>query len=346
MQNHELIANSIPQLKVVYLENASGRESELAIFLQEWYSDSPSIKVRTSGSTGQPKEIQVEKKFLIASAKMTIKYFDLKENHTALLCLNTSSIAGKMMIIRAIVANMTLFVAPVSSNPLELLNVNIDFAAMVPLQAQQILLDTPQKIDLIKILLIGGAAINSSLWEQLSEIPSKSYQSFGMTETYSHIALRIITKNEAPFEVLEGITIKADPTLEISAPELGVQRLKTNDIIELTDPQHFYWKGRADFVINSGGVKLHPEQIEHKLGTLISQPFFSTGLDDPKWGQKHILCVEGAISINRFELENTLDPYEIPKEIYFFKNFHYTHSGKIDRNRTLLKLTDARRQVL
>jgi len=346
MQNSDFTTNSIPKFKVSYLENARDRIDEITLFLDDWHSEAPTLRIQTSGSTGVPKDFLVEKRFLRASAEMTISYFNLKRGNTALLCLNTSSIAGKMMIIRAILADMELIVAPVSSHPLQFLQKRVDFAAMVPLQVQQILKDEPEQLKMITHLLVGGAAINEALWNQLASIGTSCYQSFGMTETYSHIALRGITTPVLPFEVLNGVTIKANPTLNISAPKLGIEHLITNDVVDLVDSNHFYWLGRVDFVINSGGIKLHPEQIEQQLDSLIDLPFFVTGVEDERLGQKLVLCVEGDIYIDRDSFSGVENPYEIPKEIYFFQKFHYTHSGKIDRNRTLLKLKDARRQVL
>ena len=82
------------------IENESVRE-----FLIEWFSDSPTVNLHTSGSTGVPKLIVAEKSRMVASAKMTLDYLNLKPGDTALLCLSVNYIAGKMMIVRTIVAD-------------------------------------------------------------------------------------------------------------------------------------------------------------------------------------------------------------------------------------------------
>ena len=96
------------------IENESVRD-----FLIEWFSDSPTVNLHTSGSTGKPKLIVAEKSRMIASARMTLDYLKLKNGDTALLCLSVNYIAGKMMIVRAIVGGLNLLIGDVSSNPLQ-----------------------------------------------------------------------------------------------------------------------------------------------------------------------------------------------------------------------------------
>lgn len=338
--------NSIPEFNVKFISCSDERMREVKSFVEEWYDESDSIALQTSGSTGKPKTILAKKAFLRASAKMTINFFDLKKGDRALLCLNTSSIAGKMMIIRAILSEMELLVTSVNSNPLTELTDTVDFAAMVPLQVQETLHVNPDKLKLIRKLIVGGAPIHPTLWSEIVRSNVNAYQTFGMTETFSHIALRLIDLPEKPFTLLSEIRINAEPILTIFAPTLGVDELKTNDIIKLVDERNFYWIGRKDFVINSGGIKIHPEQIEQKLGSFIQSPFFSCGLPDEELGEKHILCVEGDLSIKKEDLIALLNKYEVPKEIYFFRSLHYTHTNKIDRNATLHNLIHARREVL
>ena len=81
---------------------------EVGLFLLEWLSDSPDIKLQTSGSTGNPTEIIAQKSMLTASAMTTINTLGLLPTQKALLCLPVRYIAAKMMLIRALLAGLWL----------------------------------------------------------------------------------------------------------------------------------------------------------------------------------------------------------------------------------------------
>lgn len=277
---------------------------------------------------------------------MTNSFFKLNASTTTFLCLNTSTIAGKMMLIRSLLADAHLIVGPVSSSPLGECTEAIDFTAMVPMQVEESIKTTPEKFGLLKNLIIGGAPIHKSLWNEIALLSTSCYQTFGMTETYSHIALRQITLEKLPYTLLSGVKIQKSDRLIITAPHLGISDLQTNDCIEYIDSQHFQWIGRADFIINSGGIKLHPELLEQKMSQLIPLPYFSIGMEDDKLGEKHVLMIEGKLELKKTDFQKILWAAEIPKEIYFFEKFHYTSSNKIDRLNTKSAVHHAIRQVL
>jgi O-succinylbenzoic acid--CoA ligase len=124
--------------------------------------------------------------------------------------------------------------------------------------------------------------------------------------------------------------------LVIHAPKISDEVIITNDIVELVNENQFIFLGRIDNVINSGGIKLIPEQIENKLMSKIQQRFFISSKSDDELGEKLILVVEG----DKVEFEHTiyedLDKYEKPKEILFIPKFKETATGKIMRKETLV----------
>jgi len=117
--------------------------------------------------------------------------------------------------------------------------------------------------------------------------------------------------------------------LVIDTPYDGLQ-VVTNDIVEIIDSRKFNWIGRADNVINSGGIKLFPEQIENKLKPFIHSDFYITSKADELLGQKLILVVEGEERSLDFS-STDLTKYQVPKEIVFIPKFPRTESGKIKR---------------
>lgn len=313
--------------------------NEIEQFCMEWKSGQEQFIVQTSGSTGIPKQITLQREHMKASALATNLFFNNGKGNTALLCLSPTTIGGKMMIVRALEAEMNLIVVEPSSNPLERINRPIDFAAMVPMQVQNILVNAPEKMKLIRTTIIGGATISKELREELSNSNRSFFQTFGMTETISHFALRQISPlNESFYSCLPGVTISENQgSLVVHYPALGIYALETNDLVELIDSKTFTWLGRKDFTINSGGVKIHPEQIEEQLSSIIDVPFFSIGIDDKLLGERHILCVESTseLVISKEVLAESLSKYEIPKEIWHYSAFCLTSSGKINRFETI-----------
>lgn len=170
-----------------------------------------------------------------------------------------------------------------------------------------------------------------------------------MTETISHIAMRQLNHPcHENFDCLPNVTINdQDGSLCITAPDIGVFELKTNDVVEVLSNRSFKWLGRTDFVINSGGVKLHPEVIEQSLAQFIQVPFFVYGEADDLLGERLILALESPanMGITKKDFHELLSKHEVPKEIRYIQQFEYTLSGKINRLASK-KLSNVAREVL
>lgn len=309
-------------------------EVECALFLLDWLNDSETIQVKTSGTTGTSKIIGIKKTAMVNSAIATSDFFNLKEGTSALCCLPIKYIAGKMMLVRAMVLGWNLDIVEPSSNPLANCVKNYDFVAMVPLQVENSLDD----LQSVKTILIGGAKVTNDLAVKLMSIKCNAYESYSMTETVTHIALKKI--GESNFRVLPDVSIAIDDRncLIIKAPKLNPEIIVTNDIVELMSAQEFIWKGRIDNVINSGGIKLFPEQIEEKLLNKIPSRFFIGGVPDEKLGEKVVLFIEGLAYQLDSAVFDELDKYEKPKEIFFFRSFLETETGKIKRKEIIQNL--------
>lgn len=323
-------------------------EEKVISFLKEWQSDSTKVPVQTSGSTGIPKVFEIEKSKMLNSARMTCNFLNLKEGDAALLCLPVEYISGKMMVVRALERKLKLSVATPSAKPVQNLDVTIDFCAMSPLQVENSL----HKIHFIKNLIIGGAQVSQSLKNKISQsLKDKNtettvYETYGMSETLSHIALKqIYPVSEEYFSVFKGIEIALDERrcLKISAPALHPEILQTNDLVELKDDRHFKFLGRIDNVINSGGLKIHPEELESLLHRYIPREAAFLGVNDEKLGQKLVLVIEGdqtkdltsQLDEALKETEKTFSKNHLPKTIHFIPVFPRIPNGKLNRKELL-----------
>lgn len=317
-------------------------------FCKSWLVGEKTFTQSTSGSTGTPKEITISRDQMIASAQGTGSFFNTDQNSKLLCCLNPAYIAGKMMLVRAMVWHCEIHLVEPSSNPLSKVKGDFDFVAMVPLQVQASIEDeqSNQKLKSIQHLIIGGAPISANLKANLVEFGIKAWQTFGMTETVSHIALAEIGKNELLYHILPEVEIGQDSrgALWIKSQMSGSDPIQTNDLIELRSETSFLWLGRADFVVNSGGIKLFPEVIEQKAEGVMEEIFqgvsyFFFGQKDEILGEKLVLILETKESSSRVKilkerLSDVLGKYELPKKIYFSPKFDRTESGKINRIKT------------
>jgi len=333
------------------LNQTSSNEFETKVlgFIKEWFSDSKTVKIQSSGSTGIPKLFEIEKAKMLNSAQMTCDFLELKEENTALICLPIEYISGKMMVVRSILRNLKLKIVEPSTNPLQNINEKIDFCAMTPLQVE----NSSDKLHLIKNLIIGGAAISEALKNKISQTlklsnsRTKIFETYGMSETLSHIALKQIFPNQEDwFTVFEGVEISLDERdcLKIFAPKLNSEVLQTNDLVEIKDNNQFRFLGRIDNVINSGGAKIFPEELEKLIKQNIPNEVIFLGMEDEKLGQKLILVIEGQVSdtINfQLSIINYKKSFYKPKEIIFVEKIPRTENGKVNRLE-LRKLIEAK----
>jgi len=274
------------------------------------------------------------------SAERTIEYFGLQKGNRLLLSLPCRYIAGKMMVVRAIVGQMNLITVDPSSEFEFLADESFDFGALVPNQVFKLLEQTSgkERLQNIRNLLIGGSAISLELEAQISRLSSRVVSTYGMTETASHIAIRELSgeRRSDYYHCLNGISISLNEEgcLQIHLPEFNLH-LQTNDLAELQSPTSFRMLGRADSVIISGGIKYSPELIEKKIASLIRQPYVISAVPDEKLGEKLVLVIQGEpfdAQLLEQNLCTLLSPFELPKMIVFRSKLEVTTSGKWRRD--------------
>ena len=314
-------------------------EKEIYRFMITWLSDSDYIVQFSSGTTGKSKEIRLPKQSMMISARNTCRYFSLHKDNTALLCMPVDYIAGRMMIVRSLVGELNLYLTEPTSTPDISSSQPIDFCAMVPLQVMN-LLNFRTDLNPIKNLIIGGAEISTALEKLLLDIPTTVYATYGMAETCSHVAFRKFNGpgRQKTYHALSGVTLAQDERgcLLLTATYLPGQ-IVTNDLVEFTGPGSFIWLGRYDNLINSGGIKIVPEEMEaliiEKTGLICA----IIGLPDDRLGQRPVLVLEkkpelSEITIKRL-VEKLFPHNKQPKEIAWVEEMPRNDSYKLDRRK-------------
>lgn len=329
---------------------------EIAIHIREWMSGKTTFDLQTSGSTGPPKNITVDRSQIEASAISTLAFFNLVPGSVVVCPLNLAVIGGKMMVYRSLIGSLQLHIIP-ADKMLSQLNMQetYDFMPISAIQLYEILQHDAEKtnfLNSIKNILIGGSSISEQLLKSIHEkLNCTVWHSYGMTETVSHVAMRQVHPlEEECYTLLDTIEAKVDERscLAIKGGVTNNLWLQTNDVVECINNRQFYFKGRSDFTINSGGIKVQVETIEKNIDKVFTElniliPFFIAGIPDAALGEKIVLVLESLYFSNestskmQTAFKERLPKYHVPKEI-LSATFIYTPSGKINRIETLKKI--------
>jgi o-succinylbenzoate---CoA ligase len=341
---------SLTDLNLINKSLLNDNEKKAFSFIEKWFANQD-FNFQSSGSTGIPKQFRFTKEEIIWSATQTINYLNLnQEKQHFYICLDTSLVAGAMLLARAILLQADITIVNPSGNPFATLPQNhmYTFCSLVPMQLQQIVINDYEKkvLNQFKNILLGGAPASNSLILTCVDLKPNIWATYGMTETLSHIALRNI-KTESYFKLLPNneIALSQENTLKIRNTITKNQWLQTNDLVEITT-NGFSVLGRIDFVINSGGFKVNALKVEDEISNYFTQqnilpfPYFIGSLPDELLGEKVVLFIEkqNKDSVNfvdlKLYLSKTLKHYEIPKQVQVVDEFYYTPTQKIDRNKS------------
>lgn len=313
-------------------------EQQVFDFCQKWREGITAFLFHSSGSTGDPKSILITRERMYASAKMTGEWLKLAKGDVALLSLSPTYIAGAMVLARALVLDLGLVLVEPCQNPLENLPpMTIHLASFVPTQWSTMLaagINFKNYFSSAKGILLGGARVPDRF---RMDMGFPVYETYGMTETVSHIAYRVWDQDH--FQILPGVQMATSDTscLLICSDITENKWIQTRDVVEITAPGRFILIGRLDRVINSGGLKIQSEKIEQVYSSLTSAPLFVAGIPDEFWGMKVVLFVESVESIvwDTDFILSKLTSAEVPKEIVYLASFIKTASAKIDPTKTV-----------
>jgi len=314
----------------------NSNENLAQLFFEGWENNQTQFELTTSGSTGDPKIIVLERDKLIWSANNTKEAF-LKRtiNKYQLCCLPVTKVGGFMQLVRSAVWHSPVDVVEASANPLLDYRGPAQLTSFTPMQLWHILNHEISKevLHQFHTVLIGGGTISPEIEKTLLENypDTRWFHTFGMTETYSHFAGRLLGNHF--YDVL--------PNTEIAQNEVGALKVRnfitnnewiqTNDIVEIINDTQFIWVGRTDFTINSGGLKIQLETVEseiQKQTNWSSDSFFCWCLPDEILGQKLVLVTTEKNIPQEWNFSNA---YYKPKEIFVLEKLIYTENGKINR---------------
>jgi O-succinylbenzoic acid--CoA ligase len=254
-----------------------------------WLSDRSEFEFQTSGSTGPPKTILFSRSQIIKSAERTARIFDWHPGMNAIHSLPMSFVAGRMNILRALICHQSLWrIDPKINFTLEdfSLDIKISWWTLTPAMLDKVIRMPSLNLQ-HATLLVGGGRLSEKIMDMAKGQKFPIWESYGAAETLTHIALRKINGEDAQ----EGFV--PIPSVELELNEKGVlitddllnQKVQTFDHLQRLNNGQFLIMGRTDDLINSGGLKIYPSQVEAIIEGHVNFEFFIKGTPDDLWGE-------------------------------------------------------------
>ncbi len=310
--------------------------------------DGTAVVIATSGSTGEPKGVQLSAGALRASARASLDRIGAQPGARWLCALPTSHIAGLGVLVRSLVSGTTpVVVDRLDPAQRDLAAFGCDYTSLVPAQLRR-MLDVGAGVSAFGAILLGGAAIPSGLLAGARAAGAKVITTYGMSETcggcvYNHLPLDGVGVRTAPDARIE-IT---GPTLFSgyrNRPDLTEQAIgedgwfTTSDLGSIGPDGRLMVGGRADNMINTGGHKVSPHDVAAILETCATVREATVfGEHDSQWGQRVTAVVVPASFSNpprleelRAAVQKRLPAYAAPRALFIVRAMPLLPSGKPD----------------
>ncbi len=310
--------------------------------------------VATSGTAGRPKLAIVPGTAIAASVAASSERLGLGTGDRWLLALPPDRIGGLMVMARALACGGSIQVQEASETEAfasTLATGRIQRVSVVPAMLTH-LLDGGPPATRLATLLVGGAALAEPLADRLRADRWPAWMSYGMTETCSHVALAPVDARWQPGlagRAVGDARIRAGDSVDEPAPitvsgsmlmggYLGEPPLagsfRTGDLGFMDSAGQLHVAGRADDVIVSGGVNVHPARVEAALESVPGVTNAAVGsVPDPRWGQRVVAVIVGPAPFDALEAycRSHLPAAERPRDFHRARSLPTGETGKLDR---------------
>ena len=315
--------------------------------------DDIALVVGTSGSTGTPKGAQLTADNLLSSAHATDDF--LGGPGQWVLAMPAYHIAGLQVLIRSLVAGTDPVIVDVSdgfsiaafADAAARLDADHAYTSLAPLQLAKAMDSTEgvAALQLFDAILVGGAALNPQVAQAAKDAGINIVTTYGSSETAGGCVYNGQPIRGAQIAIKDGRIWLGGPMVARgyrNAPgheafaEPGW--FMTSDAGELRDGE-LVVTGRLDTIIDSGGLKLHPEVVEQELLAIEGvDAACVVGIPHPRLGQAIVAAYSGTAGradimegLEDAEFEGRLSHWMIPKDIKKVAELPLVGPGKVDR---------------
>ncbi|MCW2751485.1 MAG: AMP-dependent synthetase [Aeromicrobium sp.] len=331
----------------------AGEPRKVLALLESWLSDGGDpIVVRTSGSTGEPKDVILSHDAVTASA--TAALARLGGPGQWLLALPVTAVGGLQVLVRSVLSGtdpMLLAEHPDLSATVAAMTGERRYVSLVPTQLFR-LAEEGRLADLAKLdaVLLGGAAMPAALLDQARAAGVRVVRTYGMSETcggcvYDGVALDgVQVRIDDEGQVLLGGPVLFDGYAD-SAATAGVLRdgwFATSDLGALAADGRLRVLGRRDDVVISGGLNISLPAVTEALRQHEGvRDVAAVGVPDDEWGTRVVayLVPDDAVCLDGLRLDEVRDTVEAaglprswaPREVILIDVLPLLPGGKVDR---------------
>jgi o-succinylbenzoate---CoA ligase len=309
-------------------------------------ADETAVVIATSGSTGVPKGVQLSAAAMVASAAASLGRLGAAPGERWLCCLPTFHISGMGVLVRSLLTGTDPVLVP-AVTPEVLTASGCAHISLVPTQLRR-LLDAGASPGQVKTVLLGGAPAADSLLAEAGAAGWRVITTYGMSETCGGCVYAGVPLDNVQVRLGSGGQIEiAGPVLfggylgqpELTAAALSDGWFHTSDLGQWRADGRLDVRGRADDVINTGGEKVVPGEVEAVLGTCEGvADVVVIGLPDPEWGEAvtaFVVAVDpgGPPQLDRLRsaVREVLPARAAPRKLVFVPEFPLLPSGKPDK---------------
>ena len=306
------------------------------------------LVVHTSGTAGMPKLVQFERRAIDAAVAASAFALEATPRDRWICCLPLAHVGGMLVLLRGVLLDAPVSVHPVFDPRLIGAKENAAFISIVPTMLGR-LLDAEIDLTGFRGILVGGAHLSPDLRERAARVGAPVVETYGLTESCGGVVYngRALPGVEMRISADGGIELRGpmlmrgyrfdDPATAAAFTHDGW--LQPGDAGEIDAEGRLHVVGRIDDLINTGGEKVWPHEVEVALREHPKVAEIGVGgRQDPEWGQRVVAFVVPADPAEPPSLDELrafaaarIARHKVPRELVLVDELPRTFSGKLRR---------------
>jgi O-succinylbenzoic acid--CoA ligase len=304
--------------------------------------------VHTSGTGGAPRLVQFDRAAIETAVAASAGALEATPHDRWLCCLPLAHVGGLLVLLRGVLLGAPVTVHPTFDLVAIAAERGIHFTSLVPTMLGR-LLDADVDLTSYRAVLVGGAHLAPELRSRAEAAGARVVETYGLTESSGGIVYdgRPLPGTEVRLDAEGAIELRG-PTLMLGYrfDENGTRRafapdgwLRSGDAGQIGPDGRIHVIGRLDELINSGGEKVWPQEVERALEDHPKVAEVAVGgRADPEWGERVVAFVVPSdpgdpptLEELRDHARRRLPRHKLPRELVLVTELPRTGTGKVRR---------------